>query len=107
MGNVNNFAEISPALDETPFFFGLLPSDAQCIRLAFANSYAYIDDANAGSLHALHSLRWNCLSWSLWEPSVAALKRQSSVWWNWVQSLFRLDSSTLTPSQPDHPFTQG
>ncbi|KAL5105992.1 hypothetical protein TcWFU_000006 [Taenia crassiceps] len=99
-------AEVNPALDETPFFFGLLPSDAQCIRLAFANSHAYADDTDAGPFLAPHDLRWNCLSWSLWEPSIAALKRQSSVWWSWVQSLFQLDSSALIPSQPDSLFTQ-
>ncbi|CUT99140.1 SUN domain containing protein 1 [Echinococcus multilocularis] len=96
-------AEVNPALDEAPFFFGLLPSDAQCIRLAFADSHANVD---VGPLHAPHNLRWNCLSWSIWEPSVAALKRQSSVWWDWVKSLFTLDSSVLAPSPPGHPSTQ-
>ncbi|VDM15831.1 unnamed protein product [Hydatigera taeniaeformis] len=92
-------AEVNPASDETPFFFGLLPSDAQCIRLAFANAHSYIDDAEAGMFHAPHNIRWNCLLWSLWEPSVATLKQQSSVWWNWVQSLFVFNSSGFTSSQ--------
>ncbi|KAM7536455.1 hypothetical protein Aperf_G00000083075 [Anoplocephala perfoliata] len=94
------------SLSEDPYLFGLLPSDAECLRRVGASGYI-IDAPEKSAITDSHLpyLRWNCLS-ACTRPTVGAIHQYFSVWWDWITQpllgYFSPSTSTeeLSPSEP-------
>nr|CDS28442.1 SUN domain containing protein 1 [Hymenolepis microstoma] len=90
----------SSSLSEQAYLFGLLPSDAECDRLA----RSYLDGSTVNSADVTNSnirdLRWRCLSLVYIQPSVNAIHRRSSDFLTWVADWFQhfFASSSRIPS---------
>lgn len=75
-------------MSEHPYFFGLLPSDAECYRLTRGSSPGESTHLDEITQSDIRDLRWKCLSLAYFRPGADAVAQRSSDIWGWITEWF-------------------